>query len=800
MKNALDFLNSLNHRLTEVRILTKDRYCQVNGKRAFVGNTISGYYTPDNYEGLVADIQPFNKNKAVIGIYVTLQDIDTALEARASNRLEYNAHHTTADTHVKNFGVFPIDIDADNPAGTSASESELAESKGRAATLSAFLSAHSIPHQKAMSGNGWHLLIYINKLECNAENTVRFKALGDLVAHHYGSDVKNYNPARVWKLYGTWAGKGDDIPDRPHREAKIYLNGGVERIAFDTLEQTLTSILSPIPVERKPSIPSSTYQNDITLQEWLDTHNITYTQKAYKGTFKFQVDCPHDPTHKSPDAWITDEGGAWQFSCSHNSCRHRSTWQAFKDAHGIVTTAWKASRQTPQRNGQPVDAVGDTTPKPIPIPVGQSMKRPEFPDTAGELFIGNLQNFYEAYVSTNPFPASYLMPLALTQLSVAIGRRACVSVNTEQQKRRRLYANTYSALVGHSFVAGKTDVLNTLYDDILDFSLNDMIDDPMRELMFMPTVNSGEGLINYIRTDGEKGSPTWEGGLEEGRQVVILADELKQVFTNAQRSSTLNIITYLNRLYNCPRLENMQTLTNPAKAHFPVVNILGSLTYDCLSASITASEILNGFVNRFMFWDYEWVDTMRNVRDPLAEPHELWIRKLKGLRAMEGVRNFILAAPVWEQYYDRLDAIRRNVFDNPEDLYANSTSRACVHALKIALLMSVVNNKYNDNVVSEQTWNAAWAVAEYLSKVKAYLFKSVASNELSKQEQKFLENLENLGNECSRTELRRQIGCSNGKGGLATADFNKVKNALIEGGVIAIYKEGRSEMIVRVEI
>ena len=152
MKNALDFLNSLNHDLTEVRILTKDRYCRINNKREFVGKAISGYYTPDNYEKLVADIQPFNKNEAVSGIYITLQDIDPDLKARASNRLKYSAQYTSADTNVKNFGVFPIDIDADNPAGTSASETELELSKARAAAISGLLSKHSIPHQKAMSG------------------------------------------------------------------------------------------------------------------------------------------------------------------------------------------------------------------------------------------------------------------------------------------------------------------------------------------------------------------------------------------------------------------------------------------------------------------------------------------------------------------------------------------------------------------------------------------------------------------------------------------------------------------------
>ena len=34
-------------------------------------------------------------------------------------------------------------------------------------------------------------------------------------------DRSVHNPARIWKLYGTWAGKGDSIPERPHRMAKL---------------------------------------------------------------------------------------------------------------------------------------------------------------------------------------------------------------------------------------------------------------------------------------------------------------------------------------------------------------------------------------------------------------------------------------------------------------------------------------------------------------------------------------------------------------------------------------------------
>lgn len=51
------------------------------------------------------------------------------------------------------------------------------------------------------------------------------------LAHRWGDDqvgvdVTVFNPARIWKLYGTMARKGDSTPDRPHRKSYIQIKGG----------------------------------------------------------------------------------------------------------------------------------------------------------------------------------------------------------------------------------------------------------------------------------------------------------------------------------------------------------------------------------------------------------------------------------------------------------------------------------------------------------------------------------------------------------------------------------------------
>ena len=335
------YLNSLQHEVTEVRILRSEQYI----KSEWCGYTISGYYTPDAYDQIEKHIKRFDGDSGTNGIYTTLQCANPALHARAANRLQLGAKTTTSDEWITHFTAFPIDVDAENPSGTSASNTELQVAKSKATEIYELLKSLGIPYVSAMSGNGYHALIYVTPLECNEKNSYRWKASGDLVAEQFGSDTKNYNPSRIWKLYGTFASKGDSTDKRPYRRAEIHLPETITRIDFAELEEKLNAELSvkntqtfppiseptsKIPSSRQPQAPTK------TLREWLDEHDIAYNEKPYKGTSKYQVDCPHDPSHKRPDAWVTDEGGAWQFSCSHNSCKgERSTWAAFKKALGI---------------------------------------------------------------------------------------------------------------------------------------------------------------------------------------------------------------------------------------------------------------------------------------------------------------------------------------------------------------------------------------------------------------------------------------------------------------------------------
>ena len=260
--DTVGYLKSLNHEVTEVRILRETPYLKNGASRGeFVGKTVFGYYDNEHYDQLVQDIQPYEKDLDTKGIYTTIQRCDPALLARASNRLKQAGDNsTTSDNNVTHFCAFPIDVDSGCVAGISATDKERDASKEVAKQIAEALGNLQIPIIKADSGNGWHILVYIEDLEVTEDTTIRFKRCGDAIVEKWGGDATVYNPARIWKLYGTTAKKGDPTDDRPHRQAHIFEPtdlSTIERVSFETLENAILSLVPPETTTTEPDTPAT---------------------------------------------------------------------------------------------------------------------------------------------------------------------------------------------------------------------------------------------------------------------------------------------------------------------------------------------------------------------------------------------------------------------------------------------------------------------------------------------------------------------------------------------------------------
>ena len=264
MQNHLEikkYLEFVDNDVTEVRLFTNERYMKINGHREYVQGVTSGYYDRNHQDNLIRDIEPFDGKASAI--YTTIHNCKEDLMGRRFNKLEYALNGKndafTKDVDIKELSIFPIDVDSDRSSGVSATDDELEESLAKRDKIAEFFNDNDIVPVKAMSGNGYHLLIpLLHKVPVTDESKELFDRIGHILADYFGCDSTVYNLARIWKLYGTMVCKGDNATEigRIHRRSKIDIPEQVERYDFNHLcsaieqlesRRTITSAVKPTP-------------------------------------------------------------------------------------------------------------------------------------------------------------------------------------------------------------------------------------------------------------------------------------------------------------------------------------------------------------------------------------------------------------------------------------------------------------------------------------------------------------------------------------------------------------------------
>jgi len=209
--------------VAEVRIL--NIFGKSSAWEGFAKGIVSGYF--DNHEAFCKAVSLADKT-AHGGIYFTLQVIDPRLIGRAFNRLK-PTNITTSDPNVIVYRWLPIDVDPVRPAGISSSDSELkAALEIRDIVASEITGEMGLPAPiRAVSGNGGHLLYRLSDLPANEDSQSFIKTTLTGLSDRFDTDTVKidtavYNPARIWKLYGTTSKKGDTVPASKHREARPH--------------------------------------------------------------------------------------------------------------------------------------------------------------------------------------------------------------------------------------------------------------------------------------------------------------------------------------------------------------------------------------------------------------------------------------------------------------------------------------------------------------------------------------------------------------------------------------------------
>jgi len=160
--------------------------------------------------------------------YVTLNSLKPGIESRYFNRVEENPKITTGDNEIAHRRRLLIDLDARRPSGISADDAQHEAAKAKARVIFQSLrDEHGWSNPLAVidSGNGVHILYALDLPNDNEARDIVKHTLESL-DHRFSDDVIQvdltvFNAARIVKIPGTLAMKGDPTPERPHRRSRI---------------------------------------------------------------------------------------------------------------------------------------------------------------------------------------------------------------------------------------------------------------------------------------------------------------------------------------------------------------------------------------------------------------------------------------------------------------------------------------------------------------------------------------------------------------------------------------------------
>ena len=278
-------------------------------------------------------IQALNSNSVrnKPNIYISLQSLNDACYSRSQrDSFIEKPKNSTSDNDVIGYDWLMIDLDPKRPTGTSSSNEELLLARKLGNKIYLFL--RNLGFEKpvtALSGNGVHLLYKI-KIRADKDNSKLIekclKTLNMLfTTNEVEVDVKNFNPARICKLYGTVSNKGSNTKDRPHRLSMI--TGCPENIKTTDIKY-LQKLCEYYPKEEKPQKYNNYNPRNFDMEEWLNKYSINYKKGTFSDGDKYILEhCPFDHNHNGKDACIfVNRSGAIGFNCFHNSCSDK-TWK-----------------------------------------------------------------------------------------------------------------------------------------------------------------------------------------------------------------------------------------------------------------------------------------------------------------------------------------------------------------------------------------------------------------------------------------------------------------------------------------
>ncbi len=720
-------------------------------------STVSGYFTHDSIEHAAWLIAELDESALAPGVYVTLNPVKPDLLARAANRLKRRAPETTADGDILARRWLLMDVDPVRPSGVSATDEELELARQRASAIWVFLSLQDWPEPiVAMSGNGHHLLYRIDVPVDDDELVRRVLAA---VADHFDDeritiDRSVHNPARITKIIGTMARKGDDlagsegITARPHRRSKlISVPDELCVMPAEALQALVDSGKPPPPpappdqIEHFPATPDG-------VRVWLEQRGVPVKGIRRNGTKTMLLleRCPIDPeivsTGSSDIAVLVGDDGMLAYCNKHNRGENY-TWP---DLRRVLDPEYAARGEAHDgvdlsgiMNRRETTAPAVETVSPPSEAIGKPPDPGPFPEHLLHVpgFIGDVISFN---VETSQRPQPVLALAAAISLQATLAAR---KVRDERGNRTNLYC------VGLAPSGAGKDHARKVNKNIL----------------FQAGLSTHEGSEDLA---SDAGLVT---AVERQPAVLFQIDEfgrfLRTIGDPKRAPHLFNVLTALMKLYSSADTVFRGKAYADAKRSKvidqPCVNVYATTVPEHFFESLTAESLNDGFIARLLVFEAEATpprqrSVARDVPENLLEAARWWGEfQPGGNLAREHPEPAIIpctaeAASIFDELAQRVDVELAQSNVEGRSLWARAEEKAC----RLALVYACSADR-EEPVMDDRA--ARWACDLSVHMTRRMLFVAgqwVADGQFDARQKRVLRIIRNAGGQISRRELSRR--------------------------------------------
>ncbi len=587
--------------VAEVRILNAGKWL----------GTVSGYFdNSEDFTKIVSELAS-DADYPVPAIYFTINPVRPDLLARAANRTKAKAKSTTSDADIIALHWLPIDLDAKRPADISSTEAEHAAAITRAYEVrQRLIDDLGWPFNAfvlADSGNGAHANVKID-LPNLPDNVALVEKCLDALDFMFSDeaihvDVTAKNPARIWKLYGTMARKGDSVQERPHRLARLLdVPGTLEPVTREQLE--ILAAMTPKP--EQVSLP--VYKKDGVAFDpvaYCQVHNLpvhhtkSWTDRSgAKCTVAVLEQCIFNPEHRLSAVIIGWPNGARSYRCRHNSCLDKH----WKEAKNVIEPGTDAFDCIPTMNPGTMPTLTRARADEIEAATGVHIFNAEDDPKHNEISEEELNAYslsegpkFECNLPADHFIRrfmaygsdisdayiEYWVAGALFALAVAADKKIKISL-----KQGTIYPNLYISINGKSSLARKSTVV-----DKTEAMLCEVL--PALRFSLVPTEFSPEAFTEHL---SDFNHSSW------------IRDEAAGVLSLMRRDYMRGFKDSLMQLYDSKpffrklRTSQRKNIKTEFRVDDPYLNLFWATTDASLGANTEQNDTLSGFMARFLFF------------------------------------------------------------------------------------------------------------------------------------------------------------------------------------------------------